>query len=269
MIGNITKLDFSNLDQKIKKVIVSLKRIVTKLLFPVIFQVRKRLYNMMGEWFCFVENLLFSYSAIFAYNTESSNHLSKILRPWFEHQRIRGVFGFTLILSLLIFGIFGTSVSSSSNSVFASFSSNIDIDNSEEAEISVVETPKEAVVITEKRFQMPVALISASQGFQNYHPGVDLRAEYGSPIKPIADGVVSDVYRSKYGYGQSIYINHAEGYSSLYAHVQRIAVEAGSGVDEKTIIAEVGLTGYTTGPHLHLEIYKEEKAVNPKYFLDY
>ena len=79
--------------------------------------------------------------------------------------------------------------------------------------------------------------------------------------------MVVEVYRSAYGYGQAVFIQHTDEYSSMYAHTKNIAVEKGSSVDQKTIIAEIGMTGYTTGPHLHLEIYKNGKPVNPLFFI--
>jgi murein DD-endopeptidase MepM/ murein hydrolase activator NlpD len=80
---------------------------------------------------------------------------------------------------------------------------------------------------------------------------------------------VRDVLRSNWGYGQAIIIDHENNVASMYAHVKNIFVDVGSNVDQNTIIAEVGLTGTTTGPHLHLEMYQKGAAVNPQPFLDY
>jgi murein DD-endopeptidase MepM/ murein hydrolase activator NlpD len=55
----------------------------------------------------------------------------------------------------------------------------------------------------------------------------------------------------------------------MYAHLKRISVEPGSSIDQETVIAQVGMTGYTTGPHLHLEIYNKGRAQNPRLFLGY
>src|SRR3972149_3752267 len=74
----------------------------------------------------------------------------------------------------------------------------------------------------ESLFNMPAELSGVSQGFTSYHPGVDLRAPYGSPIHPVTEGVVKDVYFSNWGYGQAIVIEHANGYASMSAHVSRI-----------------------------------------------
>ena len=223
----------------------------------------KSIYNQVGEWFFYLNLFLLQFINIFP-KTHKSHPLSKLLRPCFEYRQVRMVFGASIVALLVVAGITGGSAS-------AAFPSGADADiESDSTEvISVVEAPKNVVVKTERRFQIPVRLIGVSQGFHSYHPGVDLRAEYGSDIRSIAEGVVKDVYRSAYGYGQSVIIDHADGYSSMYAHVQRISVEPGSDIDQETEIAQIGLTGYTTGPHLHLEIYKQGRPVNPKYFLEY
>jgi murein DD-endopeptidase MepM/ murein hydrolase activator NlpD len=269
MKRKIQQSRFLTLSDKSLGVYVLLQNLSLRPLSSNFFLIRLKLYNTVGKWYSFVDDFSSRKISAATFSQEESNPLSMLLRPWFEHQRVRGIIGINLIFALVIFGLIGSPTTAKSSLAFASFSSNSKSNSSEEADVSVVEAPKEAIITTEKRFQMPVILNSVSQGYHYYHPGVDLRAEFGSEIKAIAEGVVLDVYRSQYGYGQSILVDHIDGYSSLYAHVQRISVEPGSDVDQRTIIAEVGLTGSTTGPHLHLEIYQEGKPVNPRYFFDY
>lgn len=188
---------------------------------------------------------------------QKGNPVSRMVCPWFEHRRVRMVFGANLTFLLISFSLFGSPV-------IADFPS-----GSSDVEIAVVEAPKPTPIATERRYQMPVELTGVSQGFQRYHPGVDLRAPLGSQVRPITEGVVRDVFFGSWGYGQALVIDHAEGYSSMYAHVGRIFVEPGSDVDQYSAIAEVGMTGQSTGPHLHLEIYEDGKAVNPQPFLGY
>lgn len=227
---------------------------VSKILFC-----RRAFYHQAGEWFAAFELRL---ASVFSFlpKTRKSNPVSKLVRPWFEHRRLQGIVGVHLIAGLLFVGFVGSPVTAEFPTVSRTSSS--------EVEVTILETPG-AVVSTEQRYQMPVELIGISQGFHRYHPAVDLRVSLGSEIRPIADGVVVDVFHSRWGYGQAVVIQHADGYSSMYAHVRRIFVEPGSDVDQDTIIAEVGMTGHTTGPHLHLEIHKDGKAVNPKPFLGY
>lgn len=226
-----------------------------------LFLARFRLlvYRGVGELFAALELSLVSISALLP-KTRTSNPLSKLLRPALEYQRLRGIVGIQLVVALTVVGLAGSPIS-------ADFPSGSN--DSYETEISVVEAPRAVVVTTERQFQMPVSLIGVSQGFHRYHPGVDLRAPLGSIIQPISEGVVSDVVYGQWGYGQAVIVEHEAGYSSMYAHVGRIFVEAGSDVDRSSAIAEVGMTGYSTGPHLHLEVYKDGVVINPQSLLGY
>ena len=190
--------------------------------------------------------------------TRKSHPISKFLRPWFEHHRLRGVFGLNLVACVLLAGFFGGPVSASSP--FASSSSL--------PEPTLVFS-QPVVTATSRRFQLPLATLDVSQGFRQFHPGVDMRSPLGSSIRPITAGVVTGVFQSRFGYGTALVVGHADGYSSLYAHVKRVFVEEGDSVDQETVIAEVGITGTSTGPHLHLEIYKEGKATDPQPLLGY
>ncbi|MBR1734922.1 MAG: M23 family metallopeptidase [Alphaproteobacteria bacterium] len=94
------------------------------------------------------------------------------------------------------------------------------------------------------------------------HSGVDLRATYGTPVHAIYDGVVKRA--SPYaGYGNCIDIQHVGGYSSRYAHLSRYAVRYGARVRKGQVIGYVGATGMATGAHLHLELAKNNRVVNP------
>lgn len=212
------------------------------------------LVSLIGEWAFSVFSFL--------PETGKSNPLSKFLRPMFEHNRLRGVLGMQLAGMILVVGVFGSSAS-------ASDYSNSDMFGVSYPEIAFVETSRDVSFSTEKRFQMPLETTGVSQGFQRYHPGVDMRAPLGTEIRSVANGVVEQVVRGQWGYGNALLVEHADNYSSMYAHVGRIFVEAGSDVDQQTVIAEVGTTGYTTGPHLHLEMYKDKEVVNLRPFLGY
>lgn len=262
MIQNIRRLAIFSFGKQILKAATSyFRRFIFHPLFSIVTFFRGVIYRAVGEWFCGLDSYFLKVSR-YLLDKARGNSPSKIMRPWFEYQYVRVIFGINLIAALFIVGF--TSAPAS-----ATFPSGIDVYSEQDLEISVVEAPKNVVVATERRLQMPVELIGASQGFHKYHPGVDLRAPYGSDIRSITDGVVSDVFRSRYGYGQAVIVEHADGYSSMYAHVQRISVESGSSIDQETVIAKIGMTGYTTGPHLHLEIYKEGMAVNPRPLIGY
>jgi murein DD-endopeptidase MepM/ murein hydrolase activator NlpD len=132
-------------------------------------------------------------------------------------------------------------------------------DNPTEAQIEEVNAP----LITIKTVQYPLETFAISQGFSFFHPGVDMTSAYGSPIKPIKQGIVAQAGYSVLGYGNMVYIDHGNGITSLYAHLSKILVKKGDEVNFDTVLGNVGSTGHSTGPHLHLEIRDHEKPVNP------
>lgn len=103
-----------------------------------------------------------------------------------------------------------------------------------------------------------------------YHMALDIAAPYGSPIFAAKSGVVRQVISGSYdgGYGNNVYIDHGGGYVTHYAHMASVNVSAGqSVVGGSTIIGYEGLTGRSTGPHLHFEVIQNGSLVNPLPFL--
>jgi len=98
------------------------------------------------------------------------------------------------------------------------------------------------------------------------HTGIDFSAPIGTPIYATGDGVVEHLKNKMTGYGKVMMINHGFGYESLYAHMSKIFVKPGEKVKRGQIIGYVGNTGRSTGPHLHYEIRKNGKPVNPVHF---
>jgi murein DD-endopeptidase MepM/ murein hydrolase activator NlpD len=84
------------------------------------------------------------------------------------------------------------------------------------------------------------------------HRGVDYAAPVGTPVRSVGDGVVSFAGWQN-GYGQTVQIDHGNGRDTLYAHLSRIVVKKGERVDQGQHVGNVGMTGWTTGPHLHFE----------------
>lgn len=103
-------------------------------------------------------------------------------------------------------------------------------------------------------------------GKEEFHSGVDISANSGTPIKATADGVVSFSGWIA-GNGNLVVIEHGFGYSTLYAHNRLNVVKVGQKVKRGDIIAYVGSTGNATGPHLHYEVWHNGKAVNPMTFI--
>lgn len=98
------------------------------------------------------------------------------------------------------------------------------------------------------------------------HDGIDVAAPMGAPIVAPAAGVVIQVTVEN-GYGNVLEIDHGNGIMTKYAHCSRIDVKVGQHVKRGQLIANVGNTGLSTGPHLHYEIHVHGKAVNPLTFV--
>ena len=127
-----------------------------------------------------------------------------------------------------------------------------------------LDTSTEVVTTTFNTFVFPLAkTLGMSQGYHGLHPGVDLRAPKGTSIYTMADGVVIQVEKIWGGYGHYVRIAHQGTLSSLYAHLDEVVVKPGDKVKAGTKIGTVGMTGWTTGPHLHLEVSLADKSVNP------
>jgi len=113
--------------------------------------------------------------------------------------------------------------------------------------------------------------IVSSFGYRRYpwrgmHTGIDITASYGYPVRTTASGVVTYTgWRS--GYGKVVEVDHGRGFSTLYAHNSRWAVEVGQKVKRGQVISYVGTTGYSTGPHCHYEVRRGGTPINPVAFL--
>ncbi|MEO0128742.1 MAG: M23 family metallopeptidase [candidate division WOR-3 bacterium] len=99
-------------------------------------------------------------------------------------------------------------------------------------------------------------------GTMRMHEGIDIAAPVGTPIIATADGVVRKI-NNKRDFGVVIEISHSEGFETIYAHCQNPAVRQGQSIKRGDIIAYVGTSGKTTGPHLHYEIRIDGVPVNP------
>lgn len=106
-----------------------------------------------------------------------------------------------------------------------------------------------------------------SQGFHGYHPGVDIAGWLGAPVLAADAGYVAYSGWDGTGYGLSVVIDHGNGFQTLYAHLQTSYVEPGTSITKGQQIAEMGSSGNSTGPHLHLEIRQGTVQRNPYGFL--
>lgn len=101
---------------------------------------------------------------------------------------------------------------------------------------------------------------------RKFHYGVDFTANTGTPIYATGAGKIVRTRSSRIGYGRQIVIDHGYGYETLYGHMSKFNVKKGDKVKRGDIIGFVGSTGTSTAPHLHYEVIKNGKKVDPKYY---
>lgn len=102
---------------------------------------------------------------------------------------------------------------------------------------------------------------------RTFHEGLDIGASYGSNIKAAASGKIILAQRYS-GYGRAVMIDHGHGITTLYGHSSKLLVKVGQIVKKGDIIAEVGSSGRSTGPHLHFEVLLYDTPVDPLDYLD-
>jgi len=103
-------------------------------------------------------------------------------------------------------------------------------------------------------------------GESAFHSGIDIRAPSGTPVRATADGIVSFAsWRDDTGY--CVVLEHGHGFTTVYAHNTSLAVKVGQRVNRGETIAHSGSTGSTTGPHVHYEVWKERRHVDPAAYL--
>lgn len=100
-------------------------------------------------------------------------------------------------------------------------------------------------------------------GYKRLHAGLDFRAPIGTKVFATADGVIKYAGVKKNGYGIHVDINHGYGYHTKYAHLSKLLVKPGQRVKRGELIGLTGNTGLSKGPHLHYEISKNGKKINP------
>ncbi|MDX1573308.1 MAG: M23 family metallopeptidase [Methylophaga sp.] len=104
-------------------------------------------------------------------------------------------------------------------------------------------------------------------GKKVFHDGIDIAGKTGTTVHNVADGIVSWA-GVKGGYGGLVEIDHGNGYMTRYAHNKTLKVKTGDRVAKGDVLALMGSTGRSTGPHVHFEILKDGKSVNPYNYID-
>ncbi len=104
-------------------------------------------------------------------------------------------------------------------------------------------------------------------GGTDFHPGIDIANDMGTPIVATADGIVEYAGWNAGGYGNMVDINHGNGLMTRYGHASQVVVTSGQHVKRGQLIAYMGSTGFSTGPHCHYEVHVNGQRVNPISYL--
>jgi murein DD-endopeptidase MepM/ murein hydrolase activator NlpD len=99
------------------------------------------------------------------------------------------------------------------------------------------------------------------------HGGIDIAVPKGTPVRATADGDVVVAKRQK-RYGRTVVIDHGNGYKTRYAHLKRIDTPKGKQVERGDVVGRSGSSGGSTGAHVHYEVLRDGKRVNPRSYLD-
>jgi len=174
-----------------------------------------------------------------------SHPISKFFRRTFEHKRTRKAI--SAALTLLVMGL--------------GQMSNLMARTTQATEVALISQPENRL-ITQTTLEKPLDGRLA-QGFHGFHRGIDILDPVGTPIEPIADGVVTEVSLGRLGWGNTVVVDHGNGLASRYAHMNEVRMIENDQINKDQTLGTVGMTGWTTGPHLHLEVYQNGRAIDP------
>lgn len=104
---------------------------------------------------------------------------------------------------------------------------------------------------------------------QSFHTGIDIGADQGEDILSALSGTVTEAVHDDAGYGNYLVITHSDGVETMYAHCSKLLLDVGDTVEKGDVIAKVGSTGISTGPHLHFEIRVNSVRLNPRWYIDF
>jgi murein DD-endopeptidase MepM/ murein hydrolase activator NlpD len=183
-----------------------------------------------------------------------SQALILLTKPLWKHDQARLWVGAPLVASVIT----GAAMQMPSTDALQSWQVNQPMPQMAGAQVQIT---------TDNSYLLPVAhLTGISQFFHAGHRGLDFRAPLGTDVIAMEAGRV-EFREERYGYGRHVYITHESGRQSLYAHLGLVMVETGETVQAGAKIGEIGMTGRTTGPHLHFEIRENNRQVNPMGYL--
>jgi len=186
-----------------------------------------------------------------------SHPLSKYSRKIFENKVIRPLLGLNLAALAAV-----------------PLVSHMIIDTPQEPPLNIIipeleQTETLSIVTTKEReFVLPVERLRyIGQYYVGGHAAYDLNSYVGDDIYAFTSGKVVVLEYGTFGLGRYIVLDHGHGLVSVYAHMKDFSVELNQTVQTGEKIGEVGMTGYTTGPHLHFEVHDDNKPVDPGLYL--
>jgi len=180
--------------------------------------------------------------------------LSRFSRKIFEFGRIKQILGVLVIIFVISLSILPPTIASAQVNI----------------ETGQIQTEPETAIVKEPNIsvRLPLDEFTITQGYHFMHPGIDLATIKGAPVYAVMAGTVTTVKYDSFAFGNHLIIDHGNGDKTLYAHLARIEVAEGEKVTNESIVGLVGSTGWSTGPHLHFQIWLKDKLVNPKTFFE-
>ena len=180
--------------------------------------------------------------------------LSRFSQKIFEFGRIKQILGVLVIIFVISLSILPPTIASAQVNI----------------ETGQIQTEPETAIVKEPNIsvRLPLDEFTITQGYHFMHPGIDLATIKGAPVYAVMAGTVTTVKYDYFAFGNRLIIDHGNGYKTLYAHLARIEVAEGEKVTNESIVGLVGSTGWSTGPHLHFQIWLKDKLVNPKTFFE-
>jgi len=167
----------------------------------------------------------------------------------FESSAVKRVFGLNLVAAVFVAGV----ITPQADNLLSKM----------QIEGQTQSTPVAANITTKTTLEMPLVDFRLSQTFTYYHPGIDMVAPESTPIYAIESGDVEFAGNVFFGFGKNVVIRHKHDLKSLYAHMSQVNVKNGQQIERGQLIGKVGSTGWSSGNHLHLEIYHKGVPTNP------
>ena len=189
-----------------------------------------------------------------------SSWLSSRFKLVFEKHWIHSLLGANLVMAMAMVPGLGAK--------------NIDVNLEDQVELAptvLISSPDlmSSAVTTQETYAYPVERLRyVGQYYKADHKGYDLNSYVGDDVYSYTSGQVAQVKYAQTGYGHHVLVDHGSNLFTVYAHLGEIFVKPGQRVEAGQVLGEIGMTGYTTGPHLHFEVRDNFVAVNPGSYLD-